>query len=58
MSLSLLQAIGNSIESFNSFGDTYRAHGHSVNGLEEEGVTIDETSDEERVEPLCRAPGN
>jgi len=32
MSLSLLQAIGNSNESFRSPGDTHRAHGHSVKG--------------------------
>ena len=35
MSLSLLQAIGNSNESFKSSGDKHRAHGYSVNGLEE-----------------------
>jgi len=45
MSLSLLQAIGNSNESFKSSGDTHRAQGHSVSGLEEgSGMTTDETS--------------
>jgi hypothetical protein len=59
MSLFLLLAIVNSNESFRSSGHTHRAHGHSVNGLEEGGgMATDETSDEGRVEPICRTPGN
>jgi len=47
MSLSLLQAIGNSNERFRSSGDTHRAPGHSVNGPEEGGgMKTYETSDE------------